>query len=414
MDMSLLPQGNKPSSEFNQSFCAEEDWAQVAENLNNNRFYITFKETWDKEKVKTFFNNSMNGFVDDCTFLFTDNIFSQITKTLVRQHESNIPKIKEIAKEYRSQDWEHVNRDREIEDIFLRVCRELCSTSELIILLDDTFLNGLFADDIVILHHLQNECSCKLLIVSADIEVYKKTKIKYKDIFKFMDDIDNIPKVYISHHWDEDSDKYTNGICSALDSSHIIYGIDKNDAKYRTKLTDMEEKIGNGFIVIAIINEEYLRSIECMYELAMTCKNGHLADRFFPFITFDIKRTGEELKEQLDYWKREHDKCLESTQGLGLGNGNIENENIVRIDTIANQLPNIWEYFKKYLTSSKDELAADNFKILVNSIKERLATLPAGNGITSDNNTNGTLTQIQYGDHSTIINNVGNITIHYE
>lgn len=171
--MSLLPQGNKPSSEFNQSFCAEEDWAQVAENLNNNRFYVTFKETWDKEKVKTFFNNSMNGFVDDCTFLFTDNIFSQITKTLVRQHESYIPKIKEIAKEYRSQDWEHVNRDREIEDIFLRVCRELCSTSELIILLDDTFLNGLFADDIVILHHLHNECSCKLLIVSADIEVYK-------------------------------------------------------------------------------------------------------------------------------------------------------------------------------------------------------------------------------------------------
>ena len=262
-----------------------------------------------------------------------------------------------------------------MEDIFLRTCREICHDNNYIIITDDNFLKGLNKDVVRILNRLIKECRCRILIITTDEQRYKEAIKQFKGILNFMDGKDTTPLVFISHHWDPENDKYTKQILEALTKANIKYGIDKDDAKYRMKLTDMEEKIGDGFIVIAIINEEYLKSIECMYELALVCKNGHIKDRLFPVTFFKIDSSGDGLICQLIYWNKKLADYQNTARKLGPGNANIENNDIIRINDIINQLPNIWIYLKEYLTSTQTQLSANNYKLLIDSIKKRLTSL---------------------------------------
>ena len=155
--------------------------------------------------------------------------------------------------------------------------------------------------------------------------------------------------VYISHKNDDESNEYVKDICLALKKANIKYVIDLEHAKYRNNLIDFEEKIGDGLIVLPIVSESYLKSKECMYELAKTSENGHLSQRLFPLIVFDIDRSPKGLEQQQIYWIKELKKLSDEAKRLGSGYANICNDDIVRVNIIIHQLPLIWTYFKAIL-----------------------------------------------------------------
>lgn len=181
----------------------------------------------------------------------------------------------------------------------------------------------------------------------------------------------NLP-VYISHKNDKESECYVQGLCNALEQKKIKYVIDTRDAAYRMKLQEFEEKIANGQLVAAIIDLAYLKSIECMYELAKVSENGHMEKRLFPLIIIDIDRSAKGLISQIEYWNLELDGLTKDARTLGPGNNNICIHDITRINTILQQLPKIWIYFKEYLTSTKEQLIANNYALMISSIKEQL------------------------------------------
>ena len=109
-----------------------------------------------------------------------------------------------------------------------------------------------------------------------------------------------------------------------------------------------------------------------MYELAKTSENGHLSQRLFPLITFDVDRSAKGLQVQLKYWTKRLYKLTAEAESFPPGSGNICNIDIVRINTILQQLPTIWMYFKEYLTSSKEELLANNCKVLIEAIMNQI------------------------------------------
>ena len=115
--------------------------------------------------------------------------------------------------------------------------------------------------------------------------------------------------------------------------------------------------------------------MDCMYELAKTSENGHLSQRLFPLIVFDIDRSPKGLEQQQIYWIKELKKLSDEAKRLGPGYANICNNDIVRVNTIIHQLPLIWTYFKENLTSTKEKLMADGYKIMIDAIKGRINEL---------------------------------------
>lgn len=415
MRTSIFTRNNAPSSAI-ESKPIVLSWQEVITFIDTDKFIalhngiISFEEFYERISA------TRKYILEDCTDIRSHDFIAQMAKFIARYHDSDLEEINDIAKEIRRQEWQLTDKDSEMRDCFIRLCRAMCRLDNYLLLIHSEVLDYLSKEDLLILEELKKHSDCKIIVYISDIEDFNKYSNKFS-VFKFINmDRKEFPLVYISHHWDGDSDIYVNGLRSALKAEGIQYGIDTEDAEYRTKIKDFEEKLGDAFIVVPVVNSEYLQSIDCMYELAVTSKNGHIEDRLFPLIIFDIKRNGEGLKEQLNFWKAKNQKYREGAKQLGVGSANIDNDEIVRVDIIYRQLPTIWEYFKKYLTSTKEQLSANNYALMIKGIKKRLALLgnnsnsptPCSEQLASNLNT----TIRQTGEHAVNINNIGgNITI---
>lgn len=386
--------------------------------LDKEKFVAVYHEYWKvKDIMEVIHISKAFDYVEDCLDITNENVISEVTKHIARYHEFDSDDIKQIANEYRRQDWNLTDQDKEMRDSFIRLCLVMCKLGRYLIVLPEIVINSLTHDDLSILSELRQNTRCKILVCLTNYDAYNKFR-KEVELFTFYNMTEQkrtMPLVFIYHHWDEESDKYTHGLQQALEEAGIQYFIDTKDGKNRTKITDMEEKIGDGLIVVPIINDLYLKSIDCMYELALTKENGHIDERLFPLLLCDIDRKGNGLQEQLNYWAQENESYKHEAERLGLGKANIANKEIVRVDLIASDLPKLWEYFKEYLTLSKEVIAANDYKLMINDIKERLSKIndtkvnprpsseiPSGNS---------PIKNYQSGDHAVIINNnTGNIT----
>lgn len=321
--------------------------------------------------------NGYYDFIENCTNIFPENFIAEIVKHIARHNELTIKEIKEIALEYRNRlSSEEMQQDRAMSYYFIRMCLAMDVRGKFLIVARDNIFDNFSKDDDRILQELKEETSSRLLVIISNKTIIDKYKGKYH-LFTFynMHSDNNKALVYISHKNDEESNNYVKDICIALKNGNIKYVIDFEHAKYRNNLKDFEEKIGDGLIVLPIVSESYLKSLECMYELAKTCENGHLPQRLFPLITFDIDRSAQGLKSQLTYWNEKLQKLIAEAGDFTPGSANLCNIDIVRINIIIQQLPSIWIYFKQYLTSTKEELMANHCKILVDNIKERINEL---------------------------------------
>lgn len=319
--------------------------------------------------------NGYYDFIENCTNIFPENFIAEIVKHIARHNELTIKEIKEIALEYRNRlSSEEMQQDRAMSYYFIRMCLAMDVRGKFLIVARDNIFENFSRDDGKILLELKEETNSRLLVLISNktiIDKYKGRNTPF--IFYNMQPIDSTKTlVYISHKNDNESNEYVNDICLALKKANIKYVIDLEHAKYRNNLIDFEEKIGDGLIVLPVISESYLKSKECMYELAKTSENGHLSQRLFPLITFDVDRSAKGLQVQLKYWTKRLYKLTAEAESLPPGSGNICNIDIVRINTILQQLPTIWMYFKEYLTSSKEELLANNCEVLIEAIMNQI------------------------------------------
>ena len=76
--------------------------------------------------------------------------------------------------------------------------------------------------------------------------------------------------VFISYAWGEDTHERET-IVNQLDQSLQRRGVtiirDKRDLGYKGMIRDFMKRIGEGYCVIVVISDKYLRSKNCMFEL---------------------------------------------------------------------------------------------------------------------------------------------------
>lgn len=173
--------------------------------------------------------------------------------------------------------------------------------------------------------------------------------------------------IYISYNW-HSGKLIAEQLCSALDKATIKYAIDKKDCSYRKDIREFENQLGSADMIIAIITNEYLRSMQCMRELALISKKGMIDKRLFPIVDLE-SRDVVAFAEHRKYWT---DKLKEyETIDKSPGNDAPILEVKQDIDLIINEFSNIWSYIKNVNSPSREILFQDGCKVIIDEILKK-------------------------------------------
>lgn len=193
-------------------------------------------------------------------------------------------------------------------------------------------------------------------------------QISQKEHVATINNLENkeITPLYISYSW-SNSDKIDN-LCQELQKANISFNRDIIDCGYRDNIRHFEEEIGKGAKVLAFISEEYMKSINCMYELALVFMHGNVEKRLFPIVTKNNCRDAASSKELHDYWELVYQEKRRVLNELPSGASLQAIKEFSYCDHIIRELPRIVNYLSDVNTLTIDQLSKDHFKILIETI----------------------------------------------
>lgn len=203
--------------------------------------------------------------------------------------------------------------------------------------------------------------------------IIRKVSLKeQKNSFSFMGK--GLEKVHITYKHDGEHEEALKAIISGLGKGNIPYSIDKYDILYRSSIDEYEKEIGLSDRVIMFVIPDYLKSLDCMFEMTEIFKNGHVIDRTYPVVDLcEMKRNGDSLKELKDYWQGEKVRKLEQMK-LEPGGSEFVMQETSKIDTIISTLDKFWLYICRYSTGQYEKLIENDAALLIEEIEKSLPT----------------------------------------
>lgn len=223
-------------------------------------------------------------------------------------------------------------------------------------------------------------------------------------------------KVHVTYKHEDTHKSGIEAIKKGLEKHGVSYSIDEYDIMYRDNIEKYEEEIGVSNLIVMFVIPEYLRSLDCMYEMACLFKEGNVSRRVFPVVDLgdDVPRNGDGLGIVKRYWAEEKNKKAIQIQNEPGGSKFLLGE-IVKIDMILRTLDAFWEYIVHTNTWSYDELIANDAEWLVSEIQKEMEASPVleePNSVSTRATEPGGKSRIvnQYGDNSVYLeNNSGTI-----
>ena len=190
--------------------------------------------------------------------------------------------------------------------------------------------------------------------------------------FSYMENA--IDKVHITYKHDDEHEEALNAVLAGLDKESIPYSIDRYDILYRSSIDEYEKEIGQADRVIMFVIPDYLKSLDCMFEMTEIFKNGYVKERTFPVVDLgEMKKNGDSLKQLKDYWQGEKVRKLEMMKTEPGGSEFIMQETR-KIDTIISTLDKFWLFICRESTGQYDKLIENDAALLVEEIGKAMTT----------------------------------------
>lgn len=179
---------------------------------------------------------------------------------------------------------------------------------------------------------------------------------------------DNADAVYVSYSWTmmDEVEK----MCNAFDGARLLYKRDVKDCTYRQNISQFEEEIGRGTRVLAIINDDYLKSINCMYELARVFQRGDVESRLYPVVSVTRHRGSEMLKELYEYWENIYQEKKTTLNDLPSGISMQVIDELAYCGLIIGELPKIVSYLTQTNTLSFKDLSSNDYEMLIGELRK--------------------------------------------
>ena len=240
--------------------------------------------------------------------------------------------------------------------------------------------------DVLRLHSFLSKCKQCRLWVCGDGEWYKGKHSVYLQLYRKLDPMylpyyeaikkgEKQPTVYISYKWKGESMDAADNLCDLFKRKQIYYRRDKEDCRYGDSITAFMDGIREGACVVVMFSEAYLKSFNCVYELAGVLNHPDYMKRVFPIVIDETVREENKYKELANYWEKKKDNTTFVIKQINSKDKTVilPLEKKVRlIEEYIHQLQKLAEVTDDINSYSFESLKERSYEPLLLKIKERL------------------------------------------
>jgi hypothetical protein len=178
-------------------------------------------------------------------------------------------------------------------------------------------------------------------------------------------------EIFISYAWGGNSEEFVDCLDQAFQEKGVAIIRDKRDLGYKGLIKEFMERIGRGKCVIAVINDKYLKSPNCMFELVQVSRNGKFYGRIFPIVLPDaqIYDPVQRLK-YIKHWEDKKKELNEAIREVGAEYLQGIREEIDQYTQIRNTIAELTSIFKNMNTLTPDIHSQSGFEIVVKAIQD--------------------------------------------
>lgn len=187
-------------------------------------------------------------------------------------------------------------------------------------------------------------------------------------------------KVFISYSWAEPSGSVVNNwiypyLLESLKGRNVECVVDKVTCGYNEDIDKFEEDIVNATKVILVLSQTFLYSEDCMYEAALAVSRCNITEQIYiiNLTNYNYRKDEAEHYDKIcEYFNNRKSKVEEEISKLPPVASETKKKELRKIDTILNNLSDVWDMFKSKNSSRFETVSKDNFKLLSDDILKRL------------------------------------------
>lgn len=176
--------------------------------------------------------------------------------------------------------------------------------------------------------------------------------------------------VFISYSWAEPSASIVNNwLKPSLKDVGINVSVDKDDCQYQDSIELYEQEIGNADMIIAVVSQPYLKSVNCMYEIACVLKREGNLDKRLYFVATEKTQSNEEI---ISYWSKTLDDAKNDLVGITVGR-KLKEKELERIELICEGMGDFLVYWNDRNRMDFSKVSENNFRMVINRILHRIS-----------------------------------------
>ncbi|MEM1292397.1 MAG: COR domain-containing protein, partial [Cyanobacteria bacterium P01_H01_bin.162] len=180
-------------------------------------------------------------------------------------------------------------------------------------------------------------------------------------------------EIFISFKWRTDSEKIADHIDQTFQAQGITIRRDCKDIQYKDSIQDFMQALGRGKCVIAVIDDAYLKSDSCMFELVEILANGDFHSRIFPIVLPDAQIYDPvECISYIQYWEQKKAKLDTAMKTVGSENLQGFREKIDLYTRIRNTIATLTNTLSDMNTLKVEDHVEAEFEQLFQAIEHTL------------------------------------------
>lgn len=182
------------------------------------------------------------------------------------------------------------------------------------------------------------------------------------------------PEVFVSYKWGGAADALVDQVQSRLAARGLIIRRDRNELRYRDPIQQFMRRLGGSRAVIVVLDDAYLKSRNCMFELTEIADRVEFAKVVFPIVLPDanifdpVGRVG-----YVRHWERKRAELETAMREVGLENLQGIREDLDLYEKIRNTIARITDVLADMNTLTPAAHTGSDFTELYEALDEALA-----------------------------------------
>ncbi|WP_238404190.1 toll/interleukin-1 receptor domain-containing protein [Paenibacillus paridis] len=175
-------------------------------------------------------------------------------------------------------------------------------------------------------------------------------------------------QIFLSYNWNDEK------IADEVDNTFRYIGVeltrDKRDIKYKDSFKEFMKKVRKSDYVIMIISDDYLKSVNCMFEVLEFIKDEDHKARILPIV---LENKVNIFKPQgalhyIEYWENEYKILEESMKKVDISNLNTLTLELRKIKEITSSISEFTSNLADMNCSNIERLRMTSFKDILQII----------------------------------------------